>query len=280
MSTLLKSLSLGWQTDLIFARFDGLVIERADCVVVRTPGNPLFYWGNCLILPQPPRDAELAHWLARFDAEVGRYTPESGHVSIGFDASGPHEPLLAWQEAGFEVFATAQLSADAAGLRAPGSALDAQFCVAPLDLGRPEQLQAAVALQCAGNDMGFEPAGYRLHRERQMRRYAAMQAAGLGLWFGVWRGSELLADCGLFRDGALGRFQHVGTHPDWRRRGLCTALIAWVSGYGVRRMGLTRLVMCADPDDVAIGIYETLGYRREGRHWGVQRRPARDTRPD
>lgn len=280
MSTLLQSLSLGWQTDLIFARFDGLVIERADCVVLRTPGNPLYYWGNCLILPRPPRDAELAHWLARFEAEVGRHTAESGHVSIGFDAAGPHEPLLAWQAAGFEVFDTAQLSLGAGRLRPAARTPAPEFRFAPLDLARPEQLEAAVALQCAGNDTGLEPVHYREHRQRQMRRYAAMQAAGLGLWFGIWRGGELLADCGLFHDGPLGRFQHVGTHPQWRRRGLCTALIEGASRFGFERMGLARLVMCADPDDVAIGIYEALGYRRESRYWGAQRRPARDTRPD
>lgn len=283
MSTLLQNLSLGWQTDLIFARFDGIVIERPDCVVVRTPGNPLYYWGNCLILPRPPRDAELAHWLARFEQEVGRHLPDAGpgagHVAIGFDATGPHEPLASWQAAGFEIFASAQLAAAPAELRAASRALAPEFRFAPLDLSRPEQRAAAVDLQCAGNDMGFEPAGYREYRERQMQRYAAMQAAGLGRWFGIWRGGQLLADCGLFRDGALGRFQYVGTHPDWRRRGLCTALIAGASRFGVEQMGLGRLVMCADPDDVAIGIYESLGYRREGLYWGAQRRPARDTRP-
>ncbi|QPF75122.1 GNAT family N-acetyltransferase [Roseateles sp. DAIF2] len=275
-----STLSLGWQTELIFARFDGLVQPRPDCLVIRTPGNPLFYWGNCLVLPRPPRDAELAHWLDRFEAEVGRHTRESGHVAIGFDATAPHEPLTAWQAAGFEIFGTAQLSLEAPAERpAP---LPPGFRFAPLDLARPEQLEAAVAQQCASNDMGYEPAGYRRHRERQMQRYAAMQAAGLGHWFGIWSEAEgaLVADCGLFRDGTtgLGRFQHVGTHPDWRRRGLCTALIDAVGRHGLQRLGLGTLVMCADPDDVAIGIYESLGYRRRGMHWGAQRRPARDQR--
>ena len=275
------SFSLGWQTELIFVRFDGLVQARPDCLVLRTPDNPLFYWGNCLVLPQPPRDADLAHWLTRFEDEVGRHVPQSGHVAIGFDARAPHEPLLSWQAAGFEIFATAQLSAGAAQLRPPSRPLAPDFEFQVLDLGRPGRQVEVVDLQCASRPPGFEAERYREFRLRQMRRYAAMQAAGRGHWFGIRHRASgaLVADCGLFHAGRLGRFQFVGTHPDWRRRGLCSALIAASSLHGVERMGLERLVICADPEDVAIGLYERLGYRREGRFWGAQRRPLRDQRP-
>lgn len=275
--SLLQSLSLGWQTDLIFPRFDGLVLERPDCVVVRTPSNPLFYWGNCLILPQRPDDADLEHWLQRFDEEVGCHTRESGHVAIGFDAAAPFAPMHAWLAAGFQLFATSQLELQAQMPRRPATALpSAYFRFAALDLSQPWQLEAAVELQCVSDASQYEPEHHRLHRRRQMQRYAAMQAAGLGHWFGIWRGAQLVADCGLFRDGRLGRFQHVGTHPDWRRRGLCTVLVEQVSAYGFGAMGLDRLIMCADPQDVAIGIYESIGYQRRSHCWGAQRRPLRD----
>lgn len=278
--SLLQSLSLGWQTDLIFPRFEGLVLERADCVVVRTPSNPLFYWGNCLILPQVPADADLAHWLQRFDEEVGCHTRESGHVAIGFDAAAPFEPLQSWQAAGFQLFATSQLELQAHLPRPLAAELpSAYFRFAPLDLSQPRQLDAAVELQCDSDEGQHEPEHYRLHRQRQMQRYAAMQAAGLGHWFGIWRGTQLVADCGLFRDGRLGRFQHVGTHPEWRRRGLCTALVEQVSAYGFGSMGLDRIIMCADPQDVAIGIYESIGYQRRSHCWGAQRPPSRDLQP-
>lgn len=285
MPGLIERLSLGWQTDLIFARFDGQVIERPDCLVLRMPSNPLFYWGNALILPEPPRDAELAHWLQRFEEEVGQHTRESGHVAIGFDAAAPHEPLMNWAAAGFEIFGSATLALTAAAWRRPQRALAPEFHIRPLDLNQESELAAVLDLQCESNDAGFEPFGYRVHRERQMRRYAAMQAAGLGAWFALFAGEQMLADCGLFRATQigrpeLGRFQHVGTHPAWRRRGLCTALIDAVVGQGLQVWGLERLLMCADPDDVAIGIYESLGFSRalagQRRAFGAQRRPARD----
>lgn len=275
-------LSLGWRTDLIFARFEGIIEERGDCIVVRTPANPLFYWGNFLLLPVPPRDDGLAHWLQRFDEEVGCHTRESGHVALGFDASRPHEPLLSWQRAGFEIFESVALLLEAPQLRRGLRELPTGFQFAPLDLQDPAQLEAAVQLQCAANaadGMGYERIGYREHRTRQMLRYAAMQAAGLGHWLGVWRGSELAAECGLFRDGALGRFQHVTTHPAWRRRGLCTALVEAACRFGFEQQELEMLVMCADPGDAAIAIYESLGYERDSRYWGMQRRPSRDQPP-
>jgi RimJ/RimL family protein N-acetyltransferase len=277
---LIEQLSLSWQTDLIFARFDGQVLERDDCVVVRTPGNPRFYWGNCLILPQPPSDAALAHWLHRFDEEVGRFTAESGHVAIGYDASGPHQPLLAWAAAGFEIHVTECLVLNSAQQPIERKHLPAEFDFRPLDLTQAGDFAAVLNLQCdsVGAEQGFEPNSYRIFREQQMLRYRAMQIAGLGHWFGIWCGAQLLADCGLFRQRDLGRFQYVGTHPAWRRRGLCTALIAGVLSYGFERMGLAKLVMCADPHEAAIAIYRSCGFASVSRCFAAQRRPARDVR--
>ncbi len=270
-------LSLGWQTEMGLTGFDGRVSERPDCVVMRTPSNPLFYWGNCLLLPQPPRDADLPHWLQRFEDEVGCHTQESGHVAIGFDASEPHEPLIQWARAGFEIYATETLVLQAQAARPGPRTLAPGFAFRALDLRDAADLQRALDLQCATMAPGFDPAGYRRHRAQQLQRYAAMQEAGLGAWFGIWDGEHLRADCGLFGVGpGLGRFQQVATHPAWRRRGLCTALIAAVTQQGFESLGLQRLVICADPDDVAIGIYESLGFQRESRTLSAQRRPARD----
>ena len=49
--------SLGWRTDLIFARFDGEVVPRCDHLVIRAPHNPTFWWGNFLLYDHAPRTA-------------------------------------------------------------------------------------------------------------------------------------------------------------------------------------------------------------------------------
>ena len=273
---LVHALSLGWRTELIFACFDGSVIERKDCVVVRTPANPFHYWGNCLLLPRAPRDHELPYWLARFEDEVGCHTHESDHVAIGFDAQTPPEPLLSWRAEGFEITPTATLSLGTTDLRMPVQPLAPQFVFERLNLADLSVQQQIIDLHCVSDAGAHEPTLYRRHRQLQMQRYAAMQLAGLGHWFAIRHGETLVADCGLFREGRLGRFQHVGTHPLWRRRGLGRGLIERVTQLGFQQMGLEQIVLRADPADTAIAIYEAIGYRRRGYAWGALRRPATD----
>lgn len=272
-TTTLSDLLPGWRTDLILHRHGSLLTERDDCIVVRTPGNPTFYWGNFLLLPAAPADAELAHWQARFAQEIGSLQPESRHLAFGINAAPAGEALPAWQAAGFERIETSVLQLHPGRLQAPPRLARGEVRFAQVDLER--DLEAVVALQCA-EDQGFEPAGYATFRRRQMQRYAAMARAGDAAWFGVWCDGVLAADCGLIRDAALGRFQHVSTHPGYRRRGLCSLLVNAVSAWGFEHWRLAETVMCADPHDVAIGIYETLGYRCIGQEWGLQLRSPQD----
>jgi predicted GNAT family acetyltransferase len=137
----------------------------------------------------------------------------------------------------------------------------------------PEEIELAVEAQVASRDAVFEAEGYRVFRRLSMQRMAALHAQGQAQWYGAFVGATLVADCGLVHDAALGRFQYVQTHPQWRRRGLCRALVAAVCRDAFERLGLSRLVMCADPHDVAIGIYRSVGFRQVETHWCLQRRP-------
>src|SRR5213595_3751243 len=80
-----RDLSLGWRTDLIFARFDGQVVDRGNHLCVRTPGNPTFWWGNFLLFQHAPGPGDLERWLALFDAEIAARQPASRHRAFGID---------------------------------------------------------------------------------------------------------------------------------------------------------------------------------------------------
>ena len=263
----LADLRPGWRTDFILHRHGALVVERDDCIAVRTPDNPTFYWGNFLLLPAAPLDADLMHWQQRFFEEIGRWQPESRHLAFGVNGAPDGQALPAWSAHGFDLFETAVLRLAPGQLQAPLKPPNGDVLFRPFDLGL--EAEAVVALQSADSH-GFEAAGYVTYRRRQMARYAQMATSDEAAWFGVWCDGVLAADCGLMRDGPLGRFQHVATHPDWRRRGLCSALIHAVSHWGLTNWKLQELLMCADPHDVAIGIYESLGFRRIDREWCLQ----------
>ncbi|MEK8033536.1 GNAT family N-acetyltransferase [Ideonella sp. DXS29W] len=270
-----KDFRPGWRTDFLLHRVGGEVIERDDCVVVRTPSNEGFYWGNCLMIPETPSNADLPYWLRRFEEEVALGRPGVRHVAIAVNSAVPDPGVVsAWLDAGFEFVETATLRLRPDQLRSwPAPELQPAPQLRPIDFDR--EIPRFVALQSA-DPQGHEPEGYRRFREAQMHRFAQVHAAGLGDWFGLWCGDELVADCGLLRDGALGRFQNVLVHPRWRRRGLCRALVQAVSRWGFERWGLTELIMCADPDDVAIRIYQSVGFEVFDHEWGLQRNPLED----
>jgi ribosomal protein S18 acetylase RimI-like enzyme len=269
-------LSLGWRSHLLACRFGAEIVERDDCIVVRSPSNPTYYWGNCLILPTPPHDGDLSHWLRRFDEEITSRQPESKHLAFGIDAAQLPGPLPSWRVAGIDEFdAMAVLTLERAGLAAAPAVRDTPGLVLrALDL--PREVELAVEAQVNARDASFEAAGYRVFRRQAMQRVAAMQAAGIANWFGAVVEAVLAADCGLVHDGALGRFQFVETQTEWRRRGLCRALVHHVCQHAFDTLGLRRLVMCADPHDVAIGIYRSVGFAEVESHWCLQRRPPRD----
>jgi RimJ/RimL family protein N-acetyltransferase len=276
-------LSLGWRTDLIFARFDGEISDRVDHLCVRTPGNPTFWWGNFLLFRHAPAPGDLQRWMALFEAGIASRQRASRHRAFGVDV---RERLALPQEfaaAGFTLNEATVLTLTRDQLRAPARAPAHGVAFEVLDLARDGA--AVVDKQVAVDSSRFEPLGYREFAQRQVERYLAMQRAGLGHWFGLVAQVDgravLAASCGLFRASTraddpasrLGRFQYVSTHPAWRRRGLCTALVHAVCRHGFETMGLDTLVMVADPADVAIGVYESLGYRRGTSTWQFERPP-------
>src|SRR5690348_7749885 len=79
-------LPLGWHTDLAVLRRSGSVIdERPDHLLIRTPHNPLYHWGNFVLVTDPAAVGDAARWLELFEREF----PDSAHRSVGLVADPP-----------------------------------------------------------------------------------------------------------------------------------------------------------------------------------------------
>ena len=76
--------SLGFRTDLALLTSSGSVVEdRGTHLVVRSPDNPSYFWGNFLLLAQPPVPGGEREVVAAFRTEF----PLAEHVSIGIDTA-------------------------------------------------------------------------------------------------------------------------------------------------------------------------------------------------
>jgi len=256
--------SLGYRTDLLFASFDAEVVDHGRYLSVRTPTNPTYYWGNFLLFDQPPVEGDIERWQALFAQEIGS-PPEVGHIALGWDSvdgdPGVVQPFL---NAGYVLDETIVLTASEV-CRPPKFCPEAK--VRPIS--EDWEWQAVMECQVACREEIYSEAGYRAYLEPKMERYRRMVAAGLGQWFGAFIDGQLAGDLGLFVFDGLGRFQSVETHPDFRRRGVCGALVYESAQYGLQTLGAETLVMLADAHYHAAKIYESIGFAPTERAAGL-----------
>src|SRR5689334_3980955 len=57
------------------------ITDHGDHLVVRTPGNPSFYWGNFVAFPAPVRPGDADRWQELF----ARYHPSARHRAYAVD---------------------------------------------------------------------------------------------------------------------------------------------------------------------------------------------------
>jgi ribosomal protein S18 acetylase RimI-like enzyme len=256
--------SLGYRTDLIFPAFDGQILDRGDYLVILTPTNPTFYWGNFLLFPNPPGEGDLERWKALFTREIGSQI-RAEHFAFGWDTVsgevGAAQPFL---DEGFNLSQTVVLATQQ--VKIPPK-YNREVEVRPLT--SDEDWEQATQNQIACRQTGHTLEGYTRFKRDQMRRYHLMSRAGLGHWFGAFLGSRLVAELGVFTSGKLGRFQQVGTHPNYRRQGICGALVYQASRYAFEKMEVETLVMVADENYHAAKIYESLGFQPREHQVGI-----------
>jgi GNAT superfamily N-acetyltransferase len=253
--------SLAFRTDLaLLAQSGSVVDEYDDCLVVRTPANPSFFWGNFLLLREPPQAAEP--WLARFEEAL----PGASHRAFGLDLRDAQPAALAvFADAGFSVDLSVVLATTG---EVNGRPVDAEVRPLTSDTDWSQRVELAQAVY----DEGRPPSEFVLRRAAAERRLCE---AGHGAWWGAFEDGRLLSACGIFAAGTgLARYQDVETHPDGRRRGLAGAVVAAAARHAREVLEAGTLVIVADPDEDAHRLYESLGFTRAETQVGAQLSPG------
>lgn len=257
-------LPLGWHTDLAVLRLTGSTVEeRVDHLVVRTPANPLYHWGNFVLVTDPGAVDDAERWLEVFEQEF----PDAAHRSVGLVAAPADEG--AWTALGLTVEHDDVLAADA--------------CPAPTPVP-----QGYLFKQIRDSIEWEESTGLRIHefarddpREAEFERIStetrrAMSEAGPVAWFGAFHGDRLAAELGIVDCGqGVARYQAVVTAAAHRRRGLAGHLLGVAAAWAAGRGADTWVIVAEDGGDAA-RLYRSRGFGPAGRGTRAGRKPGPD----
>jgi len=266
--------SLGFATDLAILRLSGSeVTDEGPMVVVRTTSNPDYYWGNFILVKPSGEPGAAAAWLASFSREF----PSARHVAIGVD-DGPgaqrDQPELAAAGLSREIDSVLTTKPPLR-LTEPSLAATMRPLSSPGDW--EQQLDLRVALAAEGSVGTEDQLPFLIRQVGQERR---LTDSGRACFLGAFVASRLVACLGIVRlDDGICRYQNVETRIEHRRQGLATALLGRACAWASERAQVEQLVIVADPDGPAIGLYRALGFVDQERQVRWQKEPG-GSRPD
>ena len=270
--------ALVWATDIDVMPADHVLERRDRYLVVRSPSHPGFYWGNLLILDDPPTNGDGSQWERWFDAEFER-DPRVRHRTFAWDRVDGALGRAAEEfvSRGYELEETVGLVATADEVQAHPRE-NREVAVRALDHDAEDDLwDQVVELQVAGRDEQFDEHTYRDFCRQRLRDTRALFRAGRGAWYVAVDAAEgeVLGSCGIVVTAGRGRFRSVDTAAAHRRKGICSRLVVEAAHRATEVHGARRFVVAADPGYHALGLYESLGFKRSERVAGVCRLPDR-----
>lgn len=254
--------SLLASTDVDVLPDSAIVEDRGEYVVVRTPSNPGYHWGNFLLFRQPPQPGDRARWEAAFVAEFGS-DRDYWHCSLCWEPSGAEGAAVAefLDGGGYEADRAVALVARPDELvEHPRANRDVTVHVLDPD-GDVDTWRELIDLQVAAREPAHAEAPYREFAAQRMADRRERFRAGDGAWLVARTGAgELAASCGIVVTAGRCRFQAVDTFEPHRRQGIATRLVYAAGRLAIDRFRADHLVIGADADYHALPLYESLGF--------------------
>ena len=264
--------SLVWATNIDVLE-PGRVIERNDDhLVVRSPGNPGFHWGNFLLFDDAPEPDDGPRWEVLFDRAFAD-EPRIRHRTFAWDAIdgriGAAETEL--RDRGYILDNQVGLVAEAGAL-VPHPRENRTAEVRALDPAGDEELwDAVLEVQVAGRDTVFEEERYRVFSRGRQAGLRALFQSGHGTWYVALdtRSGDVAGSLGIVVTAGRGRYQAVDTALAHRRLGVASRLVVEASRLSSAVFGTERFVIVADANYHALNLYESLGFERRERVAGA-----------
>jgi GNAT superfamily N-acetyltransferase len=255
----------GWATDLAILEHSGSIVEdHGDHLLIRTPSNPDFYWGNCLFVTDESAVDDAGRWVQTFHSAF----PAASWVAIGLIRMPADRE--AWVTRGLELERDDVLTTRTVPRHTP---LPEGYVVRRF---AGDDWAHSVARSVAENDRTGEeePRSFGRFAMAQTQVRRELSDRDLGAWFGAFADDVLVADLGIVRCGRTARYQSVSTDEDHRRRGLATHLL----GVAARWAGdhsCDRWVIVTEATNPAGRVYRSVGFEPDICNAQAFRKPAR-----
>jgi RimJ/RimL family protein N-acetyltransferase len=246
--------SLAFRTDLALLTLAGSTVEdRGSHLVVRTPNNPGYRWGNFYLLARPPYTDEVDGIVAAFDTDF----PHSSHRAFGIDGTADQRDALdPLASVGLRIETATVMTATSVH---PPPRPNTEAAYRPLM--SDDDWAQLVGLSIAVEEDETPDEDYLAFVTQRAVDDRALCKAGHGAWWGAFHDGQLVSGMGLVdTGGGLARYRGVETHPEFRGRGLAGTLVHRLAAHGFDEMGARTLVMVADPEYLAIRIYRSVGF--------------------
>jgi GNAT superfamily N-acetyltransferase len=259
-------LDAGWATDIAVHELSGANVEDlGDHLVVRSPLNPRYHWGNCILVREPDAADDADRWVGVFLEAF----PSADWIAIGLR----------------------RLPADVAPWAAHGAELEAIEVLTTRELPRLTALPDGYEVRAlAGDDWeqtvtlavdeNARTGSYPADSYEAFSRLRAEESRALcdreddvAAYFGAFAGGVLAAQLGVVRCGGDGRYQNVLTGEAHRRHGLASHLVGVAASWAADR-GCGRWVIVTERTNPALAVYRGVGFVPDGVNVQAYRKPG------
>lgn len=266
----MRDLPLGLATDIAVLELMGSAVEdRDDHLVVRTPDNPLFHWGNCIFVTDPDTVDDVDRWVDTFRVAV----PEADWLAIGLSRMPTDPPK--WTERGIALELDDVLAAATLPVQ---TAVPAGYTVRPL-AGDGDWEQFVGRDLALNEESGqYEQQSHERFARARARAYRALAQQDNAFFVGAFAGDTMVGELGIVRCGDKARYQTVATDPAHRGRGICSHLLGRAGAWAAQQ-GCLSFVIVTGATNPAGRVYRRAGFELVAPIVSAYRPPPVETTP-